>query len=300
MWTAGIACYSPRSLPRFWKFSRAWITQNGIPVYDPETHTGLLRHIYLRRGEATGEIMACAVVNGDSLPHSEKLIADLQRVDGMKSIVLNRNPNRTNVILGDKCEALWGTPYIEDVLCGVTVRLSPLSFYQVNRAQAQRLYEKAAEYACLTGEETLLDLYCGTGTIGLSMANRVKRLIGAEIVPEAVRDAKINAERNGILNAEFLCADAPEAAEALKNRGIKPDVVILDPPRKGCAPALIDTVCAMRPDRVVYVSCDPATLARDCALFDEKGYRVAEATPVDLFPGTAHVETVALLQKEHC
>jgi 23S rRNA (uracil1939-C5)-methyltransferase len=192
---------------------------------------------------------------------------------------------------------LYGPGYIEDVLCSKRFRISPLSFWQVNRDQAERLYEKAAEFAITPNTETIIDLYCGTGTIGLTMADRVKKLIGVEIVEDAVKDAKINAGLNGITNAEFICADASKAAALLLEKGIKPDTVILDPPRKGCDEELIETVSRMSPERIVYISCDPATLARDCERFNELGYCVNEAVPFDLFPRTAHVETVTLITR---
>ncbi|MBQ7726850.1 MAG: 23S rRNA (uracil(1939)-C(5))-methyltransferase RlmD, partial [Clostridia bacterium] len=195
------------------------------------------------------------------------------------------------------CKVLFGSPFITDVLCGVRVRLSPFSFYQVNRTAAEALYRKAADYAQPAGK-VLLDLYCGAGTIGLSMASAAGRVIGAEIVPEAVEDARFNAKENGIGNAEFLCADAAEAAKQLAGRGVRPDVVIVDPPRKGLAPEVIETVAtAFCPERVVYVSCDPATLARDLKQFTEKGYRLVEYTPFDLFPRTTHVESVVLMSR---
>ncbi|MEE1239046.1 MAG: 23S rRNA (uracil(1939)-C(5))-methyltransferase RlmD [Acutalibacteraceae bacterium] len=278
-----------------------WIRENCISVYNEEMHKGLLRHIYLRLAEKTGEIMAVAVINGESLPFADDLINRLLSVCGenLKSVQLNINREKTNVILGDKCRVLYGGEYITDVLCGVKVRLSPLSFYQVNRATAEKLYSKAAEYTEPDGK-TVLDLYCGAGTIGLSMAKKAKQIIGAEIVPQAIEDAKYNARLNGIENAEFLCADASRAAELLSERGLKPEVVIVDPPRKGCSPELINTITEdFRPQRVVYVSCDPATLARDIKLFSEKGYSLIEYTPVDMFPRTSHVETVALLGRQN-
>ena len=267
-----------------------------MPIYSEETGEGLLRHIYLRKAQATGEVMACAVVNGDKIPKPELLAGELLReMPNLKSLVLNSNTARTNVVLGPVCRTLWGEDGIIDELCGLRFFLSPLSFYQVNRSQAERLYQKAAEYAALTGAETLLDLYCGTGTIGLTMAGKAKQVIGVEAVPEAVEDAKRNAALNRITNARFLCGDAALAARQLAEEGVQPDVIVLDPPRKGCDVHLIDTVVNMAPRRVVYVSCDPATLARDLKLFGEKGYETREATPVDLFPRTGHVETVVLL-----
>lgn len=275
-----------------------YIKKNGVSVYDETAHKGLLRHIYIRKGNASGEIMVCAVINGKRLPNEEKLVeALLEKEKNIKSIIVNSNTKDTNVILGEKCRTLWGSDCITDILCGLKFRISPLSFYQVNRNQAEKLYGKAAEYAGLTGKETVLDLYCGAGTIGLSMAKNAKEIIGAEIVPEAIEDAKINAELNGISNARFICGDAAQVAEILKNEGVKPDVIILDPPRKGCSPEMIKTAAEMQPDRIVYVSCDPATLARDCGIFKDLGYITVKATPVDMFPRTGHVETVAFLVK---
>lgn len=276
---------------------RKWIIEYGISVYDPETGKGIIRHIYIRQGSVSKEIMVCLVINSDFLPKKEKLLERLLTADNIKSVVININKEKTNVILGRECKTIWGDDYIYDVLCGVKIRLSPLSFYQVNHAQAQRLYARAKEYAGLTGNETLLDMYCGAGTIGLSTADRCKRVIGVEIIEQAVSDARVNAEINGIENAEFYCADAAEAARMLKSKGIRPEVIVLDPPRKGCDASLVETVSKMSPDRVVYVSCDPATLARDCKLFGELGYKVEKLTAVDLFPRTVHVECVALLEK---
>lgn len=273
-----------------------FIKENGISVYDEINHSGLLRHIYIRKGSASGEIMVCAVINGRKLPNHEKLVdALLKKEPSIKSIILNSNTKDTNVILGEKCVTLWGEDYITDILCGLKFRISPLSFYQVNRNQAERLYGKTAEYANLTGKEKVMDLYCGAGTIGLSMADKASEIIGVEIVPEAVEDAKINAEINGIRNARFICGDAAQAAEILRKEGAKPDVIILDPPRKGCSPDMLKTAAEMSPERIVYVSCDPATLARDCGIFADLGYTAVRATPVDMFPRTGHVETVALL-----
>ncbi len=275
-----------------------FIKEKNISCYNEESDTGLLRHIYLRIAEATGEIMVCAVINGDKLPHSDAFVALLQAVCGenLKSVQLNINKKKTNVILGEECRVIFGEKYITDILCGVKVRLSPLSFYQVNRGSAEKLYKKAAEYADCENK-TVLDLYCGAGTIGLSLADKAKKIIGAEIVPEAIKDARFNAELNNIENAEFICADAAAAAKELAGRGITPDVVIVDPPRKGCSAELIDTIANdFNPERVVYVSCDPATLARDIKIFTENGYSLIEYTPADMFPRTAHVECVALLK----
>lgn len=277
---------------------RTWITKYSIPVYDENTHSGVIRHIYIRKAFATGEIVVTVVVNAEKVPKKDELITELLKSDGnIVGICVDYNTDRTNVIMSCKCECIWGREYIEDVLCSVKIRISPLAFYQVNRTMAELLYKKAAEYARLTPDTVLLDLYCGAGTIGLSMADKVKEVIGAELIPEAVENAKTNAEINGIKNVRFICADAAAAAKTLEKENLKPDVVILDPPRKGCSRDLIETVVKMNPDRIVYVSCDHATLARDCAVFDSLGYETVEATPADLFPRTVHVETVALLSK---
>lgn len=294
----------PKEFAKITDIFRDWIREKKISVYNESDGSGIIRHIYIRKAVVTGQIMVCIVANSDSVPHTEALIEQLEEIDGMTSIILNINREKTNVVLGKECKTLWGSDYITDELCGLKFNLSPLSFYQVNHDGAEILYNKAKEYASLTGSETLVDLYCGTGTIGLTMAKDVKSLIGVEIIPQAIENARENAKLNGIDNAEFICADASQAAATLLERGIKPDVVILDPPRKGCDEALIDTVAEMSPKRVVYVSCDSATLARDCQRFAALDYQILAATPVDMFPHTAHVETVALLvrnisTKEH-
>lgn len=277
---------------------RAYIIENNVSVYDSMTGTGLVRHIYLRKAFATGEIMVCVVLNGSTLPQSEVLIDTLLKaVSTIQTVLVNINKEKTNVILGKETEVLYGDGFIEDVLCGVKVRLSALSFYQVNRAMAEKLYLKAAEFAGLTGNETLLDLYCGTGTIGLSMAKDAKRVIGVEIIPEAIQDAKKNAEQNGIENAEFYCGDAKFALKRLEEDAISPDVVLLDPPRKGCDAAVLETVAQMAPKKIVYISCDPATQARDAKRLWDLGYKVERLCAADLFPRTAHVENVALFLK---
>ena len=282
------------------KTAARWAEKYKIPTYDEHTQKGLLRHIYLRKAFATGEIMVCLVVNGEKLFKAKELTnALLKENANIKTVLVNRNTEDTNVILGKVSDVLHGPGYIEDVLCGKRFRISPLSFYQVNHDQAERLYEKAAAFALKNGAKTVMDLYCGAGTIGLTMADKIDKLIGVEIVPEAVEDAKVNAKLNGVKNAEFLCADAAKAAEILRERGETPDAVILDPPRKGCDGALLKTVADMSPERIVYVSCDPATLARDCAVLTGLGYHVKEAAPFDLFPRTAHVETVVSLVRKN-
>lgn len=275
-----------------------WAKMSGVTSYDEKTGKGILRHIYFRKGVATGDVMACAVINAEDIKNKELLISLLrERVKGLKSVVLNINKENTNVVLGSRCKTVWGDGYITDVLLGKRFIISPLSFYQVNHAQCEKLYTRAREYAQLSGSETLLDLYCGVGTVGLTMADGAKRLIGIEIVPQAVENAKENARINSVTNSEFFCADAAEGAKILKNRGIKPDVIIVDPPRKGCDNALLDVIADMSPRRIVYISCDCATLARDLAILREKNYFVQKATPVDMFPRTPHVETVALLTR---
>lgn len=276
-----------------------WIRAHDISVYDETSHRGLIRHLYIRIAEKTDEIMVCAVINGDTLPFAEDLTARLKSVcgDALKSLQYNINRENTNVILGSECRVVYGQEFITDILCGLKIRLSPLSFYQVNRSAAEILYAKAAEYASPQGKD-ILDLYCGAGTIGLSMAGKARSVIGAEIIPEAVKDARFNATLNGIKNAEFLCADAARAAEELALRGVTPGAVIADPPRKGLSPELIKTVSQkISPPRIVYISCDPATLARDAKLFTAEGYSLAEYTPLDMFPRTAHVETAALFTR---
>ncbi len=277
---------------------KEWMAEFGISAYDSLKHTGLIRHIYIRKAFVTGQIMVCLVINGDEIPKQAELVDDLLKIKGIESVLINKNTEKTNVILGAECKLLWGNDYIEDVLCGVKIRLSPLSFYQVNHDCAELLYEKAAEYIGATGNETVLDLYCGAGTIGLSMANRVKKVIGVEIIPEAIEDAKENAKRNGIENCEFYCGDAKDAVKILKDKSLRPDAVILDPPRKGCDREVLEYVAEMNPKKIVYVSCDVSTQARDCAILRELGYETKEVTPVDMFPRTSHTESVALIIKK--
>ncbi|MBR5411092.1 MAG: 23S rRNA (uracil(1939)-C(5))-methyltransferase RlmD [Clostridia bacterium] len=275
-----------------------WAEKYKIPVYDETSGKGLLRHIYLRKGFATGQIMVCLVINGEKVFKAKELTDALLKLGcGVETVLLNHNTEDTNVVLGKTNTVLYGDGTIEDVLLGKRFRVSPLSFYQVNHDGAERLYAKAHEFAKTGAHDVVLDLYCGAGTIGLTMADDVKTLIGVEIVPEAVEDAKTNAELNGITNARFMCADAAKAAETLKSEGVTPDAVIVDPPRKGCDEALLRTVANMGPERIVYVSCDPATLARDCAVLDRLGYRVKEVCPFDMFPRTAHVECVTLMTR---
>lgn len=276
-----------------------WIVDFKVSVYDELSGKGLLRHIYIRRAHFTGEVMVCLVINDEGIPHEKELIDDLKSaIPNFKTFVININKSNTNVIMGDTCKTLYGDGFITDTLLGCKFKISPLSFYQVNSEQCETLYKKAAEFADLHEDEFLLDLYCGTGTIGLTMADRVSKLIGVEIIDDAVKNAKENAKVNGFSNAEFFCGDALLIAKKLKDENTKPDVILIDPPRKGMGDGLVDTVNDMEPKRIVYISCDPATLARDCARLSDLGWRVKEVQPVDMFPHTAHVETVVLLSKE--
>lgn len=274
-----------------------WVEKADITSFNEETGKGILRHIYLRKAFGTGEMMVCAVINADNLPMEEYLISQLTKIENVKSICVNVNKKRNNVILGDTTKIIWGSDTITDILLGKKFVISPNSFYQVNHDQCEKLYTKAAEYAGLTGEETVVDLYCGAGTIGLTMADKAKKVFGVEIVPQAIENAKTNAKINDITNAEFFCGDAYEAAKELENRGIHPDVIILDPPRKGCQKELFDIIEKMAPKRIVYVSCDSATLARDLEVLKGKNYLTKEITPVDMFPRTPHVECVVLISK---
>ena len=275
----------------------AWMLEWGVPAYEEENHTGLLRHLYLRFSRT--QVLCCLVVNSAKpLPGEEALVSALRAAaPGLAGVAVSVNQERTNVVLGRELRSLWGHPWLDDTLCGLTFRISVPSFYQVNRDQAEVLYEQALAFAGLTGHELVLDLYCGIGTISLVMARRAGKVIGAEIVPSAVTDAKANAARNGITNADFLCGDAGTAAQHLAMQGLRPDVICVDPPRKGLSAEVCDAIADMAPARVVYVSCDPATLARDVRRLHESGYRPEKAVAVDMFPRTAHVETVVLLSK---
>lgn len=279
----------------------AFFAQQGIRPYDEQSGKGLVRHIFLRRGAHSGQIMVCLVCTRAKLPHAEQLCTALRgQFPAISTILLNVNAKNTNVILGSENHILYGPGYIEDTLCGVPVRLGPLSFYQVNTLAAERLYGVAAQYAQLSPDDTLLDLYCGMGTIGLSMAEQCRELIGVEIVPEAIESAKANAARMGeavAAKSRFFCADAGQAATQLAAEGLHPDIVMLDPPRKGCDEATLSAVVRMAPRRVVYVSCNPATAARDAAWLEQNGYHAEKVQPVDLFPRTKHCETVCLLSK---
>ncbi|MDE6149630.1 MAG: 23S rRNA (uracil(1939)-C(5))-methyltransferase RlmD [Ruminococcus sp.] len=278
-----------------------YINSNNIPAYNEITGKGLVRHIYLRRGEHSSEIMVCIVVTNvkksDIFNDLIKLLCN--KFSDIVSIVLNENSKNTNVIIGKKFKTIYGKDTITDIMCGRKIILSPQSFYQVNTLQAERLYALAKEYAALSGTDLLLDLYCGAGTIGLSMSDTVKKLIGVEIVPSAIENAKFNAKENSIDNAEFICGDAGQVAEILYDRGERPNVIIADPARKGCDKETLEYMVKMNPDIIVMISCNPATAARDCAIMCELGYGVVKYRAVDLFPRTTHVECVVLLTKAH-
>ena len=311
----------------------AWMKSNGVTAYDEETGKGLLRHVLIRFGFTTKEIMVCLIINGRTLPAQEDLIARLSEIKGMTSISINSNRKNTNVILGDVTECIWGQAYITDYIhlretgedlvgtsdefsltdTAVAYRISPQSFYQVNPVQTEKLYSTALDYAGLTGEEYVWDLYCGIGTISLFLAQKAKKVYGVEIVPQAIEDAKNNAKLNGIENAEFFVGKAeevlPEFYENLKrdiaagkgsddvNAMLTPDVIVVDPPRKGCDNACLDTMLKMQPKRIVYVSCDSATLARDLRILCDGGYELEKVRALDQFPHTGHVETVVALQR---
>lgn len=268
-----------------------------ISVYNEEKHEGVLRHIYLRRGHYSGEVCLCLVARRKVPEFTRLAKAVAELFPQVTGVVLNLNRERTNVILGEEEITLYGKPAVCDTMCGISVEISPRAFYQVNTPAAEALYRQAAEFAEPEGK-TLLDLYCGAGTIGLSMAKSAKRVIGAEIVPEAVENAKSNAKRNSVTNAEFFCADAGECASRLESSGERPDVIILDPPRKGCDDNTLTACAKMQPKRIVMISCSPATAARDCKRLSELGYAVKRVRPFDLFPRTSHVECVTLLVKE--
>ena len=275
-----------------------WARQYRVSPYDEKSHTGLLRHIFVRWGAATGQVLVCLVISGQDIPHKRQLITMLKELPGLASVALNINPRKGNAVLGSETKIIWGEDAIEDILCGLRFRISPRSFYQVNRDQAEVLYGKAVKAADLHGTETVLDLYCGTGTITLCMAKQARQVIGVEVIDAAIADAKENARRNGIENARFFCADAGQAAQQLAQEGTRPDVIVVDPPRKGISAEVIDAICEMSPKKVVYVSCDPATLARDVKILCEKGYQMDSAEAVDLFPRCSHVETVVRLSQQ--
>lgn len=280
------------------KFMRSFTEKYNIEPYDEVKHTGLLRHILTRMGYKTGEVMVCLVINGKDIPHKNKLVEGLRKIPGMKSICLNINTSNTNVILGEKVIKVWGETYIEDYIGKVKYRISPLSFFQVNPIQTEKLYNLALEYADLQGDEVVWDLYCGIGTISLFLAEKAKKVYGVEIIPQAIEDAKVNARINGIDNAEFYVGAAEEILpKKHKEENISADVIVVDPPRKGCDQKLLDTIISIAPKKVVYVSCDPATLARDLKYLHEGGYELKKVRPVDQFGHSVHVETIVLMSR---
>ncbi len=282
----------PEPVTRLRRAFKEWMKRYSVPAYEESDGSGLIRHLFVRVNSG-GEALCCVVVNGDVIPFREDLVTTLRRAEPrLAGLVLNCNTRDTNVILGPSYRTVWGRDWLEETLLGLTFRLSVPSFFQINRAQTERLYRVALDFAGLTGHETVLDLYCGIGTISLYMAQRAKHVIGAEIVPQAIEDAKENARRNGVDNAEFFCGDAGAVAQKLAADGIRPDVICVDPPRKGLSPEVPAVLAQMAPNRIVYVSCDPATLARDVKRLEELGYRAVRGQAVDLFPRTAHVETV--------
>jgi len=289
----------PKEFMQIAHFAFESLMRMGVSAYDEKSGKGLLRHIYIRQAPESEELMLCLVLNGKGFGGEDNFSRSIaERFPQIKSIVINTNRSTGNIILGEECRTIYGSDHIFGSMRNVSMRISPLSFCQVNSRQCVRLYDIAEQFASLTAETLLLDIYCGAGVIGLSMANKVKELIGVEIVPPAIEDAKRNAKESGISNARFICADASEAAAKLLKEGKHPDVVILDPPRAGCDRALIETVVGMAPERVVYISCDVATQARDLKIFAELGYKTEKLQGVDMFPRTAHVETVALLSRK--
>ena len=277
----------------------AWMNAFHVEPYNEATGKGLMRHSLIRCGFRTGEIMVCLVINGRKIPGEEALVDSLKIIPGMTSISLNVNKEKTNVILGREVINLWGRPYIEDYIGEVKYQISPLSFFQVNPVQTERLYGKALEYAGLTGEETVWDLYCGIGTISLFLARKARKVYGVEIIPDAIEDARRNASLNGFTNTEFYVGKAEEVLpEKYEKEGVRADVIDVDPPRKGCDENLLSTMVRMQPERIVYVSCDSATLARDLRYLCDNGYELKRVCPADMFPQTVHVETVVGLQRK--
>ena len=299
-------CYIQHPLNRqLMEIVRRWMKDHNVSSYNEIAHTGLVRHIFTRIGKYTGEIMVCLVINGKGIPAADALVDVLKDIPGMTSICLNINREKTNVILGDTVRCLWGKPYITDKIGNVTYQISPLSFFQVNPVQTQKLYRTALDYAGLTGEETVWDLYCGIGTISLFLARHVKKVCGVEIVPQAIEDARENARLNQIENAEFFVGKAEEVlpeyyaryAEEHPGEQAHADVIVVDPPRKGCDEKLLRCMVQMSPDRIVYVSCDPATLARDLKFLEGNGYKVQKVRCIDMFAHSVHVETCVSLER---
>ena len=281
--------------------TRTWIKKNNIKPYNIDgkyDETGILRHIMIRRGFTTNEVMVVLVTNGSKLPNKDEFISLItENIPGIKSIVQNINSKPTNVILGQECITLWGEPTIRDYIGEFKFNISPLSFFQVNPVQTEVLYNKALEYAGLTGDETVFDAYCGTGTITLFLSQKAKKVYGVEIIPQAIENANINAKENNVNNVEFFVGESEVVIPDLINKGIKADVVVVDPPRKGCDVKLLNAITNIDAKKIVYVSCDPSTLARDLAILEGNGYKTVRVQPVDMFPHTAHIETCVLLQR---
>lgn len=281
------------------KLIKNWMKKYKIEAYNEQLHSGSIRHIMVRKAFKTNEVMVVVVTRSNELPHKEKLIEMLiESKENIVSIIQNVNSKKTNVILGIECITLWGKDNISDYIGDFKFNISPLSFFQVNPVQTEVLYNKALEYASLTGNETVFDAYCGTGTISLFLSQKAKKVYGIEIVPQAIENAKINAKQNNIDNAEFIVGESEKIIPELIKKGIKADVVVVDPPRKGCEKSLLEAIAQMSPERIVYVSCDPGTLARDLSILDELGYNATEIQPVDMFPQTAHVETVVKMSRK--
>ncbi|MBX4258718.1 23S rRNA (uracil(1939)-C(5))-methyltransferase RlmD [Clostridium estertheticum] len=281
------------------KLTRKWIKEFNIQCYNEENHQGILRHVMIRKGSKTGQVMVVLVTNGKSLPYKEEFIAIItKKIKGIVSVIQNINSEKTNVILGETCLTLWGKDTITDYIGEFKFEVSPLSFFQVNSVQTEVLYDKVLEYANLGGGEVVLDAYCGTGTISLFLSQKAKKVYGVEIVPQAIENAKINAKVNNVENTEFLVGEAEIIIPKLINGGVIADLVVVDPPRKGCDKTLLEAISHMGPKCIVYVSCDPGTLARDLGILNELGYITKEIQPVDMFPQTAHVECVARIEKK--
>lgn len=275
---------------------RMWLTTFNVPVYNEQTNSGIVRHIMVRKAFKTGQVMVVIVTNGEKFPHKQELIREItSSIEGVSSIIQNVNSQITNVILGSKCITVWGSNSITEYIGKYHFNISALSFFQINPLQTKVLYEKVLEYAELCADEIVFDAYCGAGTISLFISEYCKRVYGVEIVPEAIADAKINTKENNVKNAEFIVGEAEKVIPELIQKGIKADVVIVDPPRKGCDIKLLEAIAQMKPRKIVYVSCDPATLARDLNILDNLGYNTVEVQPVDMFPQTGHVENVAKL-----
>lgn len=275
-----------------------FMKEYGVKAYDEETGKGLIRHIYIRCGKSSGEIMLCLVATSEKIPSADKLLRKLQNLPlNIVSVVLNVNPKNTNVILGDKNIVLYGKDGITDIMCGKKVDISSMAFYQVNKFAAEKLYYKAFEFAEFNGSENVVELYCGAGTISLAMSDKVKHITAVEIIPEAVENAKKNAEANDIKNIDFICDDAEGTAKKLAEKGERCDTVVVDPPRKGCGKEVLDAIVKISPEKIVYISCNSSTLARDIKILSESGYKLKKTAVADLFPRTAHIETVVLLSK---